>query len=41
MTSTLKNNGHTVVPWKPHRHAWAVDMANKIYVADGNDVRRA
>jgi amidase len=40
VTSTLKNNGHTLVPWKTYRHAWAVDTTNKIYAADGSAVSR-
>ncbi|KAE8158943.1 Acetamidase [Aspergillus tamarii] len=34
--STLEKNGHTVAPWTPYKHGFAVDLANKIYAADGS-----
>ncbi|GMG48298.1 unnamed protein product [Aspergillus oryzae var. brunneus] len=34
--STLEKDGHTVAPWTPYKHAFAVDLANKIYAADGS-----
>ena len=38
VVSTLKKAGHTLVPWKPYKHAYAVDMINKIFAADGSTV---
>ncbi|KAK5206601.1 Acetamidase [Exophiala xenobiotica] len=35
VVSALKDKGHTVVPWKPYKHDFAVDLINKIYAADG------
>lgn len=32
---TLKKNGHTVVPWKPFKHDYAVNLVNGIYASDG------
>ncbi|KAL2223232.1 acetamidase [Thermoascus aurantiacus ATCC 26904] len=41
VVSTLKKNGHTVVPWTPYKHDFAVDLINGIYAADGcTDVLR-
>ncbi|THC95811.1 hypothetical protein EYZ11_004721 [Aspergillus tanneri] len=41
VVDALKRNGHKVVPWAPYKHAFAVDMANIIYAADGGtDVAR-
>ncbi|EXJ78711.1 acetamidase [Capronia coronata CBS 617.96] len=31
----LKDNGHTVVPWQPYKHGYAVDLIQKIYSSDG------
>ncbi|KAM0233279.1 hypothetical protein ACHAPO_007358 [Fusarium lateritium] len=31
----LGEAGHTVVPWEPYRHPYAIDLANRIYAADG------
>jgi len=39
VVSTLKKNGHTVVPWTPYKHDFAVDLINGIYAADGCTVR--
>jgi amidase len=38
VVDTLKNAGHTVLPWKPMDHATGVDLAAKIYAADGGFV---
>ncbi|KAL2014079.1 hypothetical protein VTN00DRAFT_1604 [Thermoascus crustaceus] len=35
VVSTLKQNGHTVVPWTPYKHDFAVDLINGIYASDG------
>merc|ERR1712000_570272 len=35
VVSALKDKGHTVVPWKPYKHDYGVDLINKIYAADG------
>ncbi|KAL1306190.1 hypothetical protein AAFC00_004292 [Neodothiora populina] len=35
VVSTLKENGHKVVPWKPYKHDYAVDLIGGIYGADG------
>lgn len=35
VVSTLKENGHKVVPWKPYKHDFAVDLIQGIYAADG------
>ncbi|KAH7263835.1 amidase signature domain-containing protein [Fusarium tricinctum] len=31
----LGEAGHTVVPWEPYRHPYAVDLANRVYASDG------
>ncbi|KAF6525491.1 hypothetical protein HZS61_011286 [Fusarium oxysporum f. sp. conglutinans] len=31
----LSEAGHTVIPWEPYRHPYAVDLANRIYASDG------
>ena len=31
----LKSAGHEVHPWTPHKHDYAVDLINNIYVSDG------
>jgi amidase len=31
----MKSNGHTVFPWKPYKHDFAVDLINGIYAGDG------
>ncbi|CEJ56060.1 Putative Acetamidase [Penicillium brasilianum] len=36
VVSTLKSNGHTVVPWTPYKHSFGHDLVNDIYAADGN-----
>jgi len=38
VVSTLKQNGHTVVPWTPYKHAFASDLINSIYTCDGGTV---
>jgi amidase len=38
VVDVLKQNKHKVVPWSPHKHDFAVDLANKIYGADGSTV---
>jgi len=35
VVSTLKENGHKVVSWKPYKHDYAVDLINGIYASDG------
>ncbi|KAH7075399.1 acetamidase [Paraphoma chrysanthemicola] len=35
VVESLKKSGHKVVPWAPYKHDFAVDLINKIYVADG------
>jgi amidase len=35
----LERNQHKVLPWTPYKHEFAVDLANKIYAADGSTVR--
>ncbi|KAJ9244164.1 hypothetical protein DTO021D3_8484 [Paecilomyces variotii] len=41
VVSTLKKNGHNVVPWTPYKHDFAVDLINGIYASDGcTDVYR-
>ncbi|KAF4120248.1 amidase [Geosmithia morbida] len=35
VVDTMKAAGHTVVPWEPYRHPYAVDLINKIYASDG------
>jgi amidase len=31
----MEKNGHTILPWKPYKHDFAVDLINNIYAADG------
>ena len=31
----MKSNGHTVFPWKPYKHDFAVDLINGIYAGNG------
>ncbi|KEZ45023.1 hypothetical protein SAPIO_CDS2420 [Scedosporium apiospermum] len=31
----FRGAGHTVLPWEPYRHPYAVNLANRIYAADG------
>ncbi|KAL3451082.1 amidase signature domain-containing protein [Aspergillus insuetus] len=31
----LSQAGHTVLPWEPYKHPYAVDLANRIYASDG------
>ncbi|RFU31613.1 hypothetical protein B7463_g4747, partial [Scytalidium lignicola] len=35
VVKTLKNAGHNVVPWKPYKHDFAVELINNIYAGDG------
>lgn len=35
----LKAAGHSVTPWDPYKHPYAVDLANRTYAADGGTVR--
>lgn len=35
VVETMKKSGHKVLPWDPYNHTFAVDLINKIYVADG------
>ncbi|KIW68847.1 acetamidase [Phialophora macrospora] len=35
VVSTLKKHGHTVIPWKPYKHDFAVNLINGIYASDG------
>ncbi|KAE8356021.1 Acetamidase [Aspergillus coremiiformis] len=34
--SALEKSGHSVTPWSPYKHAFGVDLINKIYAADGS-----
>jgi amidase len=36
----LSEAGHTVLPWEPYKHPYAVDLANRIYASDGGVVSR-
>ena len=38
VVSALKDKGHTVTPWKPYKHDFAVDMINGIYASDAGKV---
>lgn len=40
VVSTLKKNGHTVIPWTPHKHDFGHNLINNIYASDGNTVRK-
>nr|BAB84516.1 acetamidase [Monascus purpureus] len=41
VVSVLKKNGHSIVPWTPYKHDFAVDLIYGIYSADGStDVLR-
>ena len=31
----MKKAGHTVIPWTPYKHSFAVDLINSIYAGDG------
>ena len=31
--------GHAVSAWEPYKHPYAVDLANRVYAADGGTVR--
>ncbi|UNI15540.1 Amidase [Purpureocillium takamizusanense] len=35
VVTKAKEAGHTVVSWEPYKHPYAVDLANRIYAADG------
>ncbi|KAJ6443497.1 glutamyl-tRNA(gln) amidotransferase subunit A [Purpureocillium lavendulum] len=35
VVAKAKEAGHTVVSWEPYKHPYAVDLANRIYAADG------
>ncbi|MCJ1299528.1 hypothetical protein MMC08_002320 [Hypocenomyce scalaris] len=37
VVSTMKKNGHQIVPWKPYKHDYAVDLINSIYAGDGGE----
>ncbi|KAA6413951.1 MAG: acetamidase [Lasallia pustulata] len=37
VVSTMKKNGHEVIPWKPYKHDYAVNLINGIYAGDGGD----
>lgn len=39
VVSTLKQNGHSVIPWTPYKHDFGFNLINGIYAADGNTVR--
>lgn len=34
----VQQAGHTVVPWEPYKHRYAVDLVNNIYASDGGTV---
>lgn len=39
VVSTLRENGHEVIDWKPHKHDYAVDLIQGIYASDaGKDI---
>lgn len=38
VVSVLKKNGHSIVPWTPYKHDFAVDLIYGIYSADGSTV---
>ncbi|TIA60729.1 glutamyl-tRNA amidotransferas-like protein subunit A [Aureobasidium pullulans] len=39
VVSTLRENGHEVIDWKPYRHDYAVDLIQGIYASDaGKDI---
>lgn len=38
VVSTLKENGHQVLPWTPYKHDFGHDLINDIYAADGSTV---
>jgi amidase len=35
VVETLRNAGHGVHAWEPYKHSFAVDLANRVYAADG------
>jgi amidase len=35
VVNKLSEAGHTVIPWEPYRHPYAVDLANRVYASDG------
>ncbi|GKU10305.1 unnamed protein product [Fusarium langsethiae] len=35
VVNKLSEAGHTVIPWEPYQHPYAVDLANRIYASDG------
>jgi len=35
VVSTMTKAGHTVFPWKPYKHDYAVNLINGIYASDG------
>jgi len=39
LLSALRENGHTVVDWKPYKHDFAVDLIGGIYAGDGGTAR--
>ncbi|THZ11500.1 glutamyl-tRNA amidotransferas-like protein subunit A [Aureobasidium pullulans] len=39
VVSTLRENGHEVIDWKPYKHEYAVDLIQGIYASDaGKDI---
>ncbi|KAJ5492991.1 Acetamidase [Penicillium diatomitis] len=36
VVSTLKKNGHKVLPWTPYKHDFGHNLINNIYASDGN-----
>ncbi|KAH6625931.1 amidase signature domain-containing protein [Boeremia exigua] len=37
VVDALKQAGYTIVPWKPYKHQYAVELINRIYASDGGD----
>jgi len=35
VVDAMKEKGHTIVPWKPYKHDFAVNLINGIYASDG------
>lgn len=38
VVETLQKNGHTVIPWKPYKHDFAVNLINGVYASDAGKV---